>query len=103
MKDILECRIEGVLSEIEATRLCDLPEEEAITVEEFVGATERTCQAAAETLTKYAVFHVRLRVVIPVSCDTVFVILYLLLIFIAYSCACLLACMCVPVCLHVRA
>ena len=71
MKDILECRIEGVLSEIEATRLCDLPEEEAITVEEFVGATERTCQAAAETLTKYAVFHFRLRVVISVSCDIV--------------------------------
>lgn len=49
---MLECRIEAVLQDIELTRLCDLPEDEAVTVEEFVNVTEKTCQEAAETLSK---------------------------------------------------
>ena len=52
VKDILECRIEAVLEDIELTRLCDLPEDEAVFVDEFVNVTERTCQAAAESLSR---------------------------------------------------
>lgn len=52
MKDILDCRIEAVLEDIELTRLCDLPEDEAVSVEEFVNVTERTCQEAAESLSR---------------------------------------------------
>ena len=52
MKDILDCRIEAVLEDIELTRLCDLPEDEAVSVEEFVHVTERTCREAAESLSK---------------------------------------------------
>lgn len=49
---MLECRIEAALQDIELTRLCDLPDDEAVTVEEFVDVTERTCQEAAESLSK---------------------------------------------------
>lgn len=49
---MLDCRIEAALQDIELTRLCDLPEDEAVTVEEFVDVTERTCQEAAESLSK---------------------------------------------------
>ena len=52
MKDILDCRIEAVLQDIELTRLCHLPEDEAVSVEEFVSVTERTCHEAAESLSK---------------------------------------------------
>ncbi|XP_048577391.1 dynein axonemal heavy chain 5 isoform X1 [Nematostella vectensis] len=53
IKDIQECRIEAVLEEIGSTPLCDLPEEDAITVEEFVETTEKTCLSAAEVLSRY--------------------------------------------------
>ena len=52
MKDILNCRIEAILEDIELTRLCDLPEDEAVCVEEFVDVTQRTCQRAAESLSR---------------------------------------------------
>lgn len=52
MKDILNCRIEAILEDIELTRLCDLPEDEAVFVEEFVDVTQRTCQRAAESLSR---------------------------------------------------
>ncbi|KAK3754858.1 hypothetical protein QZH41_011331 [Actinostola sp. cb2023] len=53
VQDILDCRIEASLQEIGRTPLCDLPEEEAIFVEDFVDTTERTCNDNAEILTKY--------------------------------------------------
>ncbi|XP_066028864.1 dynein axonemal heavy chain 5 isoform X2 [Pocillopora verrucosa] len=53
VKDMLDCRIEAVLQDIELTRLCDLPEDEAVTVEDFVAVTEKTCQESAESLSKY--------------------------------------------------
>lgn len=49
---MLEYRIEAALQDIELTRLCDLPEDEAVTVEEFVDVTERTCHEAEESLSK---------------------------------------------------
>ena len=52
VKDILDCRIEATLEGIELTRLCDLPEDEAVCVEEFVNVTERTCQVSAESLSR---------------------------------------------------
>ena len=51
--DILECRIEAVLDEMGLTPLCDLPEDEAITIEDFLHLTEQTCSEAASTLAKY--------------------------------------------------
>lgn len=56
VKDMLDCRIEAVLQDIELTRLCDLPEDEAVTVEDFVAVTEKTCQESAESLSKWALF-----------------------------------------------
>lgn len=56
MKDILNCRIEAILEDIELTRLCDLPEDEAVCVEEFVDVTQRTCQRAAESLSRSVKF-----------------------------------------------
>ena len=58
MKDILDCRIEAVLEDIELTRLCDLPEDEAVSVEEFVSVTERTCQEAAQSLSRCKEFEI---------------------------------------------
>ena len=45
------------MQDIELTRLCDLPEDEAVSVEEFVSVTERTCQESAESLSKYVCLH----------------------------------------------
>lgn len=45
------------MQDIELTRLCDLPEDEAVSVEEFVSVTERTCQESAESLSKYVSLH----------------------------------------------
>ena len=50
--DLLECRIEAVLNEMGCTALCDLPEDEPITVDEFLSLTEQTCNEASELLAK---------------------------------------------------
>ncbi len=58
MTDILDCRIEAVLEDISSTCLCELPEDDSITVEEFLKRTEDTCAAvivALSRLEKY--FH----------------------------------------------
>ena len=51
-KDILDCRIETVLEDMSLTPLCDLPEDEPVTVEQFLALTETTCNDASQTLTK---------------------------------------------------
>ena len=43
-KDILDCRIEAVLEDMSLTPLCDLPEDEPITVARFIDLTTTTCQ-----------------------------------------------------------
>ena len=50
--DILECRIEAVLEQMSLTPLTDIPEDEAITIEEAMKITEEVCEEAAVTLTK---------------------------------------------------
>ena len=51
--DILDCRIEAVLEEMSLTPLCDIPEDSAVNVEEFLRITEETCSEAAVVLAKY--------------------------------------------------
>ena len=51
--DVLECRIEAVLEDMSLTPLCDLPEEEAITVEKFLEMTDKTCKEASASIAKY--------------------------------------------------
>ena len=58
----MNCRIEAILEEIELTRLCDLPEDEAVCVEEFVDVTERTCQRAAESLSRSVNFKIEITI-----------------------------------------
>ncbi|ELU05307.1 hypothetical protein CAPTEDRAFT_162628 [Capitella teleta] len=50
--DILDCRIEAVLEEMSLTPLCDLPEDEAVTVDKFLHLTEECCKEASQNLTK---------------------------------------------------
>ena len=50
--DILECRIEDVLDSMSYTPLCDLPEDEPITLEQFIALTDSNCKMAADTLAK---------------------------------------------------
>ena len=50
--DILQCRIEDVLEQMSLTPLTDLPEDEAITIEEAQKMTEEICNDAAANLTK---------------------------------------------------
>ena len=50
--DILECRIEAVLADMSLTPLCDLPEDDSITIEEFLKLTEVTCVDASKSLAK---------------------------------------------------
>lgn len=52
--DILECRIDAVLDDMGLTPLCDLPDEDAVTIEKFVNQTEVTCKEAAEALGRYS-------------------------------------------------
>ncbi|XP_023932721.1 dynein heavy chain 5, axonemal [Lingula anatina] len=52
VSDILECRIEAVLAEMGSIALCDLPEDEPITVDEFLKLTGETCAQASDTLIK---------------------------------------------------
>ena len=51
-KDILDCRIEAVLEDMSLTPLCELPEDEPITVQKFIDLTTNTCSEAAAALTK---------------------------------------------------
>ena len=51
-KDILHCRVEDVLEQMSLTALTDLPEDDAITIEEAMKLTEDVCNEAAVTLTK---------------------------------------------------
>ena len=50
--DILEYRIEAVLEDMSLTALCDLPEEDSITIEEFIRLTEEACMEASQSLAK---------------------------------------------------
>ena len=50
--DILDCRIEEVLDSMSYTPLCDLPDNEPITLDEFVALTENNCESAADILAK---------------------------------------------------
>ena len=47
--NILECRIEEVLDSMSYTPLCDLPDDEPITLEEFIALTDSNCKAAAQS------------------------------------------------------
>lgn len=43
-KDILEVRIEGVMKDIQTTQLCELPENDPWTMDEFISRTQvHTC------------------------------------------------------------
>ncbi|XP_074645893.1 dynein axonemal heavy chain 5-like [Tubulanus polymorphus] len=50
--DILDCRIEAVLEDMSLSALCDLAEDEPVTVDEFLTMTEEICQTTAECLSK---------------------------------------------------
>ena len=56
MKDILECRIELLLLDVGSMLLCQLPDDDPMTVDEFTAATDRSCLHAAESLTRYFYF-----------------------------------------------
>ena len=51
-KDILECRVEATLEEIGLTALCNLPEEDAISAEDFLKSTEQVCKQSSTQLSK---------------------------------------------------
>jgi len=48
--DILDCRIEAVLQDMSFTALCDLPEDEAITMEKFLQITTDVVDTASKQL-----------------------------------------------------
>lgn len=50
VSDILDCRVEAVLSDMSMTALCDLPEEEAITADQFLELTTETVEMASQQL-----------------------------------------------------
>ena len=52
VSDILDCRIEETLISMSYTPLCDLPDDEGITLETFLQLTEEHCTSAAESLEK---------------------------------------------------
>jgi dynein heavy chain len=54
--DILDCRIEAVLEDISSTCLCELPEDDSITVEEFLKRTEETCSAVIVALSRFEIY-----------------------------------------------
>ena len=53
--DILDCRIEAVLEDMSLTPLCTLPEDDPITIDEFLHLTEQICDEASAALAKYAI------------------------------------------------
>ncbi|XP_021362874.1 dynein heavy chain 5, axonemal-like isoform X1 [Mizuhopecten yessoensis] len=50
VRDILECRIEAVLQDMSLSALCDLPEDEAITMEKFLEITSEVVDTASKQL-----------------------------------------------------
>lgn len=59
VKDILDCRIEAVLNEMSITALCDLPEDEPVTMEKFLSMTTDVVNQAAVTLAMYVLYYFR--------------------------------------------
>ena len=55
VKDILECRIDAVLEDMSTTALCELPEDEPVTMEKFMEITVEVVSSASKYLTKYVV------------------------------------------------
>ena len=56
--DILECRIEAVLEDMSTTALCELPEEEPVTMEQFLEITNEVVNSASKYLAKWVGFPV---------------------------------------------
>lgn len=52
VKDILDCRIEAVLQDMSVTALCDLPEDEAVTMDKFLELTATAVDSASKQLAK---------------------------------------------------
>ncbi|KAJ8315371.1 LOW QUALITY PROTEIN: hypothetical protein KUTeg_007521 [Tegillarca granosa] len=48
--DILDCRVEAVLQEMSVTALCDLPEDDAVTMEKFLELTTDVVENASKQL-----------------------------------------------------
>ncbi|XP_076815353.1 dynein axonemal heavy chain 5-like isoform X1 [Clavelina lepadiformis] len=55
VSDVLECRIEVVTEDMGMTALCDLPEDEPVTPEEFVQRTDHIVELAAKSLCQQSV------------------------------------------------
>ena len=54
--DLLDCRIDAVLDDMAHMALCDLPEHEPTTTDDFIKSTERICKEACEALTRWVTF-----------------------------------------------
>lgn len=52
VQDIWDCRIEAILEEMAKTPLCDLPEEEPLTVDQYLTNTQAKCTLASQSLAK---------------------------------------------------
>ncbi|XP_034335195.2 dynein axonemal heavy chain 5 isoform X1 [Magallana gigas] len=50
VKDILDCRIEAVLQDMSVTALCDLPEDEPVTMDKFLELTASAVDSASKQL-----------------------------------------------------
>ena len=50
--DILECRIEAVLEDMSTTALCELTEDEPITMEKFLEITNNVVASSSKYLAK---------------------------------------------------
>ncbi len=50
LDDLLECRVEELLTEMSETFLCKIPEEEPLTAEEFVFQSDQVGAEAAQNL-----------------------------------------------------
>ena len=55
ISDIVECRIETVLADMEVTALCDVPDDDPVTPETFIGKTQSIVESAAPTLTQQSI------------------------------------------------
>lgn len=54
--DILNCRVEDVFEEMAETNLCDLPDDDQVTLDQFIQITETTVANAAENLSMLVSF-----------------------------------------------
>lgn len=54
-RDLLTSSIEATLDDISMTPLCDVPEDEPVTVEQYLDNTRDTCQEAAKVLAKLVI------------------------------------------------